>query len=122
MKSEKAYPPVVDREAWLIENLRDADLAAEYLNASFREGDQPSFMRALRQVAKAQGGISALARLTGMNRVALSRALSETGNPELRSLANILKASGMKITISPMEAITRGRAKGTRQKLAPNSP
>jgi probable addiction module antidote protein len=47
-------------------------------------------MLALRNVAKARGGVAALARETGMNRVALSRALSESGNPELRSLTKIL--------------------------------
>jgi len=34
-----------------------------------------------------------MARETQMNRVALSRALSEAGNPELRSLTKILAAS-----------------------------
>ena len=50
-------------------------------------------MLALRNVAKARGGVAAMARETQMNRVALSRALSEAGNPELRSLTKILAAS-----------------------------
>jgi probable addiction module antidote protein len=54
-------------------------------------------MLALRNVAKARGGVAAMARETGMNRVALSRALSEAGNPELRSLTKILEASGLEL-------------------------
>jgi hypothetical protein len=56
-------------------------------------------MLALRNVAKARGGVTALARETGMNRVALSRALSESGNPELRSLIKILDASGLQFVV-----------------------
>ena len=58
-------------------------------------------MLALRNVAKARGGVAAMARETGMNRVALSRALSEAGNPELRSLTKILEASGLEFKVVP---------------------
>ena len=85
---------------WLTEQLRDAELSAEYLNAALAEGDQAAFMLALRNVAKARGGVAAVARHAGMNRVALSRALSGTGNPELRSLTRILDASGLKLLVA----------------------
>ena len=58
-------------------------------------------MLALRNVAKARGGVAAMARETGMNRVALSRALSAHGNPELRSLTRILEASGLEFKVVP---------------------
>ncbi len=88
------------QDEWLAEQLRDAELSAEYLNAALAEGDQASFMLSLRNVAKARGGVAAVARHAGMNRVALSRALSGTGNPELRSLTRILDASGLKLLIA----------------------
>jgi probable addiction module antidote protein len=69
------------------------------LNAALAEGDQAAFMLALRNVARARGGVAKMARETGMNRVALSRALSETGNPELRSLTKILEASGLEFKV-----------------------
>ena len=78
--------PAVAQDDWLTDQLRDPELSVAYLNAALAEGDQAAFMLALRNVAKARGGVAALARETGMNRVALSRALSESGNPELRSL------------------------------------
>src|SRR5690348_13339679 len=86
--------PAQDQGEWLTEQLRDPELCVAYLNAALAEGDQSAFMLALRNVAKARGGVAAMARETGMNRVALSRALSEAGNPELRNLTKILEASG----------------------------
>jgi len=85
-----------------------------YLNAALAEGDQAAFMLALRNVAKARGGVAAMARETGMNRVALSRALSEAGNPELRSLTRILEASGLEFKVVPKrrDGRRRGHSRG----------
>ena len=94
---QKALPAAVPHEDWLLDQLKDAEFAAEYLNAALAEGDQPAFMLALRDVARARGGMTAVARRTGMNRVALSRALTRKGNPELRSLSKILDASGVRL-------------------------
>jgi len=93
--------PAEDQGEWLTEQLRDPELCVAYLNAALAEGDQSAFMLALRNVAKARGGVAAMARETGMNRVALSRALSEAGNPELRSLTKILEASGLEFKVVP---------------------
>jgi hypothetical protein len=51
-----------------------------------------------------------MARETGMNRVALSRALSEAGNPELRSLTKILEASGLEFKVVPKKRAGQRRA------------
>src|SRR5689334_11393605 len=93
--------PAEDQGEWLTGQLRDPELCVAYLNAALAEGDQAAFMLALRNVAKARGGVAAMARETGMNRVALSRALSEAGNPELRSLTKILEASGLEFKVVP---------------------
>ena len=79
MKREpRNLPAAAPQSEWLTVQLRDAELSAEYLNAALAEGDQAAFMLALRNVAKARGGVAAVARHAGMNRVALSRALSGT--------------------------------------------
>lgn len=98
MKLEK-HKPATPQDEWLAEQLRDPEMSLAYLNAALAEGDQAAFMLALRNVAKARGGVAAMARETGMNRVALSRALSESGNPELRSLTKILDASGLQFVV-----------------------
>jgi probable addiction module antidote protein len=99
-RARKSLPPAVPYQPWLIEQLADPELAEAYLNFALAENDQRLFMHALRDVAKARGGISAIARHAGMNRVALSRALSPTGNPELHSLNRILNATGFRLMIA----------------------
>jgi len=109
--------PAEAQDDWLTRQLRDAELAVAYLNAALGEGDQASFMLALRNVAKARGGVTAMARDTGMNRVALSRALSEDGNPELRSLIKILAASGLRFAVVSDRKRFRRGAKGRRRSI-----
>lgn len=110
-RDRKKVPAAVPGDEWLIEQLRDQELAVAYLNAALEEGDQAAFMLALRHVAKASGGVALLARLTGMNRVALSRALSVNGNPEFRSLTRILNASGLRFVIAAKKSARRGRGR-----------
>ena len=109
--------PAEDQGEWLAEQLRDPELCVAYLNAALTEGDQGAFMLALRNVAKARGGVTAMARETGMNRVALSRALSEAGNPELRSLIKILEASSLELKVVPKAKRNRQRPPHARTKL-----
>lgn len=102
-RERRDLPAAVPQDEWLIEQLRDPEMSVAYLNAALAEEDQAAFMLALRNVAKARGGVAMLARRTELNRVALSRALSVTGNPELRSLTRILDASGLKFVIAAKE-------------------
>src|SRR5688572_6421374 len=111
MKRERrGLPAAVPHEDWLLGQLKDAEFAAEYLNAALAEGDQAGFMLALRDVARARGGISAVARHSRMNRVAVSRALSRKGNPELQSLSRILDASGLRFVIAAKASAARRRS------------
>lgn len=107
----KAPPVAVPHEDWLFGQLQDAEFAAAYLNAALAEGDQAAFMLALRDVARARGGVSALARNARLNRAALSRALSKRGNPELHSLTRILDASGLRFLIAAKQGRRRSRAR-----------
>ena len=119
MKREpRNLPAAAPQGEWLTEQLRDAELSAEYLNAALAESDQAAFMLALRNVAKAHGGVAAVARHAGMNRVALSRALSSTGNPELRSLTRILDASGLKLLVASRTKVPARRRTSTVAKTA----
>lgn len=90
-----------DYEEGLIEKLKDAEFAAEYLNASLEDADEGAdkrFLIALRQVAKAHG-MTSIAEKSGMARQAMYRALSESGNPELSSLRALLDAMGLKLSV-----------------------
>lgn len=90
-------------EPWLIEQLKVPAEAAAYLEAVIEYGDQAALMLALRQVAQVQGGIAAIARRAKLTREATYKMLSEAGNPELRSLNAVLKATGLRIAVRPIE-------------------
>ena len=77
------------------------DIAA-YLNAAIEEmGDDPRLlMMAFRNVAEAQGGVSAVARQANVDRVSLSRALSGKRTPRLDTLAKVSAACGVKLRFS----------------------
>jgi probable addiction module antidote protein len=94
MKKSKPYQPE------LIESLRDAGEAEEYLNAALDEDDPELFLLALRNVAEAQGGVAQLAEKTKLNRESLYKMLSERGNPELRSLDTLLHALGFRLAVT----------------------
>ncbi|MEF8733024.1 MAG: addiction module antidote protein [Candidatus Accumulibacter meliphilus] len=80
----------------------DLVFATQYLNDVLEEGDQPDLLIALRQIAKAYGGVPAIAEKAHLNPTQLYRTLSAQGNPELRSLTAVLKAIGLRLAIQPL--------------------
>ena len=79
--------------------------AAHYLKAAIEETDDPQvLLTALRQVAKARGGLARVARAAGLERESLYQALSEKGNPRLSTLAGIMKAVGLKLTVETVRS------------------
>jgi DNA-binding phage protein len=62
---------------------------------------------ALRTVVDALGGMAKLAEKTGLSRETLYRTLSSNGNPRLDTLAAILAAFGLTLSV---QAITPPRA------------
>ena len=83
--------------AWL----QDPKNAAAYIEAALAEGDPGDLLHALRNVAEARGGVARIAAKTGLNREALYRTLSKRGNPQLKSLAAILGATGLRLGVTP---------------------
>ncbi len=85
----------------LIESLKDPREAAAYLNAAMEEGDRELFLLALRNLAEAHGGMTALSRKSKLNRESLYRMLSKKGNPEIRSIVTLLHAMGLRLSVEP---------------------
>ena len=83
----------------LIQGLRNPREAAAYLDAALEAGDRAAFLLAIRNVIEATGGMSKVARDTGLNRENLYRSLSEQGNPELRSLELLLTQLGLRLSV-----------------------
>lgn len=98
MAKARRYEDVLD------EDLKDPTEAAGYLNACLEDGDPEVFLLALRDVARARGGVARLAEVTALNREHLYRMLSENGNPEFRSLEALLDALGFRLAVTLKEA------------------
>ena len=89
--------PIIEHDASAY--LKTPEDIAAYLNAVIEEmGDDPRLlMIALRNVAKARGGISELAREANVDRVSLSRTLSGQRTPRLDTLTKVTGACGLKL-------------------------
>jgi probable addiction module antidote protein len=88
-------------EGWFYKGLGDPVEATAYLNAALEDEDPRIFLLALRDVTLAQGGIGALAGKTGLHRVNLNRILSAKGNPEVKSLASVMRELGFRLRVEP---------------------
>ncbi len=88
-------------DAFLMEQLRDPELAAAYLSAAIEDQDIGVFLIALRNVTEAHGGIGRAAEGSNLNRQSLYRMLSKDGNPTLASLLPLLREVGVNLTFVP---------------------
>jgi len=84
----------------VIKMLRDdPDMALDYLRTAFdeldEEGGESAFLMALRHVVEAQGGMAEVAERAKVSRESLYRALSPKGNPTLRTMTAVIKATGI---------------------------
>ena len=84
----------------------DPAYALQLLNSILEDGDQSELLIALRQIAKAFGGVQVVAEQAHLNPTQLYRTLSADGNPALSSFSAILKAMGMRLSVQPMQAPT----------------
>jgi probable addiction module antidote protein len=73
------------------------------------DGDPRAIPIALRTIADALGGMAALADKTGLSRETLYRTLSEKGNPRLETLAVILAAFGLRLSVQPNKTVPKRR-------------
>ena len=79
--------------------LQTPEDVALYIDAALEEDDPKLLLAALRDVASSQGGMSMMATRTGLNRESLYKALSETGNPKLSTLFEIIKSLGLHLSV-----------------------
>lgn len=87
-------------ESSLYSDLKDPEFAAGYLENILDEGSLNAFLIALRNVAEANGGVGSLAKATELGRESMYKTLSEEGNPQFITVQSILKALGLKISIT----------------------
>jgi probable addiction module antidote protein len=82
------------------EFLDSDESVSAYISEALAIGD-PSFIAdAIGVVARAKG-MTQIAKLAGLSRESLYKALSEHGNPELSTLLKVIKALGLELSALP---------------------
>ncbi len=89
----------------LMERLKKPKYAVSYLNEAFQDEDRRVFLLALRDVVEARGGMSQFARRAKIPRISLYRILSREGNPEIKSLDNLLKPMGLCLRVASVNQL-----------------
>ena len=74
------------------------DIAA-YLDAVLEDGDPDLLKAALGDIARAKG-MTEIARAAGLGRANLYKALSPDGKPEFVTVARVLKALGLRLSVA----------------------
>ena len=83
-------------------DLQDPEYAALYLNDALHEGSPEEFYLALRNVIRANQGMTQIAASTELGRESLYKALSESGNPQFSTVQKIVGALGLQISVEPV--------------------
>jgi probable addiction module antidote protein len=77
------------------------DFAVAYLNVLIDDADQEELTAALGRIARLSGG-EKLVEKVELSASSLYRTLCRRGNPELRSVATLLKAMGIRLALQPL--------------------
>jgi probable addiction module antidote protein len=77
------------------------NFAVAYLNVLIDDADQEELIAALGRIARLSGG-ERLVEKVELNAPALYRTLCRRGNPELKSVATLLKAMGLRMALQPL--------------------
>lgn len=94
-----------DYKRSLYKRLKDPEYAVGYLTDVLAEETQDAFLIALRDVIEArEENFSSISERSGITRQGLYQALSESGNPRLGTIKEILNTLGLQLTIARKEA------------------
>ena len=85
--------------------LKTQDDIFHYIDSALEDGNKEVLLEALRNIAKAKGGMANLAKETGLNRESLYKALSSEGNPKYETLTSIIKALGFRLSVAPLSEV-----------------
>jgi probable addiction module antidote protein len=81
------------------DHLETAEDVAAYLEAVFEDGDPELIAHALGNVARSKG-MTEVARLAGLGRQNLYKALSPEGRPEFSTVLKVVRALGLKLSVT----------------------
>lgn len=85
----------------LSDELRDPELASEYLTAALENGSTRGFVRALKNVVDAHGGIDVLLEFTGLSRHVVDDLFSGNKGVGFEHVLAILEVLGIRLKFDP---------------------
>jgi probable addiction module antidote protein len=81
------------------DHLNTKEDIAGYLDAVLEDGDPALLKAALGDIARSKG-MTEIAKEAGLSRSSLYKALSPNGNPEFATVASVLKALGLRLSVA----------------------
>jgi probable addiction module antidote protein len=90
--------PVSDQDG----SSHSRDFAVAYLNVLIDDAGEEEFTAALGRIARVSGGPKLVEKVE-LNAPSFYRTLSRRGNPELKSVATLLRAMGIRLALQPLE-------------------
>ncbi|TPM39380.1 putative addiction module antidote protein [Mesorhizobium sp. B2-2-3] len=81
------------------EHLESEEMIFAYINAAFEEGDPALVTAALGDVARARG-MTQIAKMAGVSRESLYKALSAEGNPEFATIMKVMQALKLHVSVT----------------------
>ncbi len=90
----------IETRKWdVADHLETTEDIANYLEAALEDGDPQLVAAALGDVARSKG-MTEIARVTGLGRESLYKALSPEGNPELATVLKVMGAVGLRLQVT----------------------
>ena len=89
---------------YLMEKLKDPELACHFISEAIEENDIYYLKVALGDVVKAYG-VGHIAEKTGIGRQTIYKMFSEKGNPTHKNLVTVLDALGLALTVRPKDPV-----------------
>ena len=83
--------------------LSDPDFAKDYLESAFEEDGIQGFLTALQNIVRASEGMTKIADKVNVGRESLYKSLSDTGNPQIRTVESVLNVLGLRISVAPLK-------------------
>ena len=84
------------------------NFAVAYLNVLIDDADEEELTAALGRLARVSGGPKLVEKVE-LSAPSFYRTLCRRGNPELKSVAALLKAMGIRLALQPLSAANRRR-------------
>jgi probable addiction module antidote protein len=106
------FPPSEPYEIGLYKRLADLPHAMGYLTECLDDDEPSIFLLAIKDVIAAHGGMTRIAKATGLNRESLYKALSLGGNPSMHTIRLIVHALGLRFTFEKALTEKERKARG----------